>query len=105
MHAVLIKFQSTVPVGDLAAPFQEYAEALCGVPGLIAKTWIKDGETLGGFHIFRSRAEADSYLGGEMVAGLTGTEGFSDFVIEHFDVIDDLSVTTGTPAEALVGAG
>lgn len=101
MHAVLIKFQSTIPLGDLADPFQEYAEALCEVPGLIVKTWIKDGATLGGFHVFGSRAEADSYLGSEMVAGLTSMDGFSDFVIEHFDVIDGLSKVTGTPAEAL----
>lgn len=104
MHALLIRFQSTVPIGDLADPFRTYAEALCEVPGLVAKTWIKDGETLGGFHLFTSRAEADSYLGSEMVAGLTGTDGFSDFVVEHFDVLDELSRVTGTPADVLASA-
>jgi hypothetical protein len=97
MHAVLIRFHSDVPVADLAGPFADYAEAMRSIPGLILKTWIKDGETLGGFHVFASRAEADAYLGSEMVAGLTSNPGFKDFVIDHFDVIDELSYTTGTP--------
>lgn len=99
MHAVLVKFRSEISVADLAGPFGEYAEALCSVPGLISKTWIKDGDTLGGFHLFGSRAQADSYLGSEMVAGLTSTPGFSDFSIDHFDVIEGLSFKTGTPRE------
>ena len=101
MHAVLLKFHSDVPVKDLAGPFGDYAEAMRSVHGLIAKTWIQDGEILGGFHVFTSRAAADSYLGSEMVAGLTSNPAFSDFVIDHFDVIDELSYKTGTPRELL----
>jgi len=104
MHAVLITFTSAAPLDELAAPFGEYADALCGVSGLVAKTWIKDGETLGGFHVFTSRAEADGYLGSEMVAGLTSSPAFTDFAIAHFDVIDDLSYTTGTPMRELVAS-
>lgn len=105
MHALLITFRSTIPLSDLDQPFREYADALCRVPGLIAKTWLKDGETLGGFHVFTSRAEADAYLGSEMVAGLTATEGFSGFSIEHFDVVDALSRITGTPTMTLAAVG
>jgi hypothetical protein len=101
MHAVLVTFRSAVSVDELADPFREYAEALCLVPGLISKTWIKDGDTLGGFHVFESRAEAESYLGGEMVAGLTSNSAFTDFSIDHFDVLDDLSLITGTRQRVL----
>ena len=101
MHAVLITFRSTAAVEDLAGPFGEYAEALCSVPGLISKTWIGDGETLGGFHVFESRAEAETYLGSEMVAGLTSNPAFSEFSIDHYDVFDGLSEKTGTPNKAL----
>jgi hypothetical protein len=101
MHAVLVTFRSAASVDELADPFREYAEALCLVPGLISKTWIKDGDTLGGFHVFESRAEAESYLGGEMVAGLTSNPAFTDFSIDHFDVLDDLSLITGTRQRAL----
>ena len=101
MHALLITFQSAASVDDLKGPFREYAEALCSVPGLVAKTWIGDGETLGGFHIFESRAEAETYLGSEMVAGLTSNPAFSDFSIDHFEVLDELSRITGTPQQVL----
>lgn len=101
MHALLITFHSVAPIEELAEPFGEYAAALCSVPGLVSKTWIKDGDTLGGFHVFESRAEAEKYLGSEMVSGLTANPAFSDFSIDHFDVIDELSRITGTPQRAL----
>jgi len=101
MHAVLITFHSVAAVEDLAGPFGEYAEALRSVHGLVSKTWIKDGDTLGGFHVFGSRAEADTYLGSEMVAGLTSNPAFTEFSIDHYDVFDELSERTGTPNRAL----
>lgn len=104
MHAVLITFRSEAAMADLEEPFTDYAEALCGIPGLVAKTWIKDGTTLGGFHVFTSRAEAEAYLGSEMVAGLTANPAFSEFSIDHYDVIDELSAKTGTPLRALSAA-
>lgn len=101
MHAVLITFKSSAPVDQLEQPFREYAEALCGIGGLIAKTWIKDGETLGGFHVFTSRATADAYLGSEMVAGLTSNPAFENFTVDHYDVLEELSFITGTPRRQL----
>jgi hypothetical protein len=63
----------------------------------VAKTWIRDGSTLGGFHIFTSQEAAENYLKSEMVAGLTANPAFSDFQIRHFDVLDELSAITGSP--------
>jgi hypothetical protein len=101
MHAVLITFTSSASIDQLDQPFRDYAEALCDVSGLIAKTWIKDGETLGGFHVFTSRAAADAYLGSEMVAGLTSNPAFQDFEVDHYDVLEELSAITGTPRRQL----
>ncbi len=72
------------------------------MPGLVAKTWLRDGATLGGFHVFASRQAADDYLGGALVAGLTGNRAFSDFQIRHYDVLEDLSRITGSPQLAAV---
>ncbi len=105
MHAVLITFRSGASREDLAGPFTDYANALCNVDGLVAKTWIADGEVLGGFHIFTSREAADSYLGSEMVAGLTSNPAFHGFEIRHFEVLDELSRITGSPDVALARAG
>ena len=102
MHAVLVTFRSSTPVEQLEQPFKEYAEALRAVPGLIAKTWISgDDAILGGFHVFTNRADADAYLGSEMVAGLTSNPAFENFQIIHYGVLDELSVSTGTPTRQL----
>jgi len=100
MHAVLVTFTSSVPLEDLEGPFTDYAKALREVDGLVAKTWIADGSTVGGFHIFTTRPAADAYLGSEMVAGLTANPAFSGFEIRHFDILDRLSAMTGSPAPA-----
>ena len=97
MHAMLITFTSAVDVDDLQQPFHDYAEGLRAVDGLLAKAWLHDGRTLGGFHLFTSRSAAERYLAGEMVAGLTATPAFSDFAIRHWDVLEDLSAVTGFP--------
>ncbi len=101
MHAALITFTSSAPISELAEPFTEYAKALHGVNGLVAKTWIRDGETLGGSHIFTTRAAADAYLGSGMVAGLIANPAFHAFEIRHFDVLDGLSASTGSPRTSM----
>lgn len=100
MHAVLITFQSSVNLDDLVGPFTQYATALQRIEGLVVKTWIQDGATLGGFHIFTDRRAADDYLASEMVAGLTANDAFSGFEIRHFAVLEELSCMTGSPLVA-----
>lgn len=97
MHAMLITFRSTAELSDLKEPFDAYAKGLRAVDGLVCKTWLRDGQTLGGFHVFANRADAEQYLGSEMVAGLTSTPAFSGFEIRHWDVLEELSVINGTP--------
>jgi hypothetical protein len=104
MHGVLITFHSAAPIDALEAPFTAYAEQLRSIPGLIVKVWIRDGQTVGGFHVFADRAAADRYLGSEMVAGLTSNDAFTDFAIERYEVLEALSLVTGTPSVQLAGA-
>lgn len=95
MYAVMITFHSSVPAEELAAPFEEFAAALQRQPGLISKAWIRDGDTFGGFHLFENKAAADGYLESDLAAGLRMTEGFDDFDVRGFQVLDDLSAMTG----------
>lgn len=104
MHGVLITFHSAAPIEALEAPFASYAEQLRSIPGLITKIWIRDGETVGGFHVFADRDAADRYLGSEMVAGLTSNEAFTDFAITRYEVLEALSMVTGMPSVQLAGA-
>lgn len=98
MHAVLITFTSAASLDQLAAPFEEYANALQSVRGLIMKTWIADATTLGGFHIFASPQDADGYLQSELLATVASNPTFTNFAVTRFDVIDGLSAITGSPA-------
>jgi len=105
MHAVLITFRSEAALEDLAGPFTDYANAMTEVGGLVSKTWIADGNKVGGFHIFTSRQASEAYLDSEMVASLTTNPAFSGFEIRHFQVLDDLSRITGSPGMALADVG
>ena len=105
MHAVLITFRSEAALEDLAGPFTDYADAMREVGGLVSKTWIADGDVLGGFHIFNSRQAADVYLGSEMVAGLTSNPAFNGFEISHYEVLEELSRITWSPSDALAKTG
>ena len=98
MHAVLITFQSAAGTDDLAGPFAEYARALTAVPGLVTTTWLQDGATLGGFHLFADRRAAERYLDSELAARLTANPAFSGFAIRHFGVLEELSRITGSAA-------
>jgi Putative mono-oxygenase ydhR len=97
MHAVLITFTSSVTLDQLATPFAEYAEALRSVPGLVMKTWIADGSTLSGFHIFIDASTADTYLNGELCRSILNNPTFTSFDVRHFETIDSLSAVTGSP--------
>ncbi|MEE9417256.1 MAG: YdhR family protein [Acidimicrobiales bacterium] len=100
MHGLLITFTSAAQLDQLETPFTEYATALQAVSGLQSKAWIADGSTVGGFHVFDDRAAADAYLESELAAGLVGTDGFSNFQIRHFDILEGLSAITGVKARA-----
>ena len=98
MYALMITFRTSIPAEQLATPFEEYASALRRQPGLISKTWIRDGDTYGGFHLFDSEHAANAYVTSDLAAGLRATDGFDDFDVRGFEVLHDLSSTTGIVA-------
>ncbi len=95
MHGVLITFDCAATLDELTEPFTEYAKALQSQSGLVSKAWIGTETGYGGFHVFADRLSADGYLGSELAAGLMATDGFSNFEVTHFDVLQDLSAITG----------
>lgn len=95
MHGLLITFDCAAPIADLSEPFIGYAEALRSQDGLLTKIWISTDSGYGGFHVFGDRSSAESYLQSELAAGLMATDGFDNFEVQHFGVIEDLSALTG----------
>ncbi len=106
MQAVFITFRSAASPDELADGNRQYAEALRdgAAPGLIAKTWISDGPTLGGFCLFADRQAADRYLGGMFDEAVAKNPAFSDIRIECYDVDEALSAINNGLSAVAVGA-
>lgn len=91
MHAVLITYQATAAHDAPSDQCVERAGTLQAVPGLVMKTWLRDGDTLGGFYLFATREAADEYLASDLA------EASPAPAVRHFAVCDELSQATGTP--------
>lgn len=98
MYGLLVTFETKIPLADLAEPFTDYANALNNVAGLLTKTWLNDGDTVGGFHLFADKQAAESYLQSELAQGLMATDGFDAFESRGFEVLEELSAMTGIGA-------
>ncbi len=106
MHALFITFRSAVAPEELTEDFARYAEALRdgAARGLVGKTWLADGPSVGGFCLFEDRGVADRYLDGMFAEAVTANPAFSDVRVERYDVDEALSrITNGLGAQT-VGA-
>jgi len=98
MRILSVRFRSSTPFKDIEASWLAMAPQFNAVAGLLAKTWIHDGDLLGGIYTFRDQASIDAYLAGPIVAGLTSDPTLSEFRLEQYDVIENLSaITHGIP--------
>jgi hypothetical protein len=104
MHAVLITFHSEASLDELWEPFLESAPAIRDVPGLISKSWLRQGATLGGFYLFTDGDAAQTYLDGAIISEIKAMPAFSDFRVERYDVIEAMSAVTNGLGGAAVGA-
>jgi hypothetical protein len=106
MHALLITFRSAITREELQEDFTRAAEALRdgAARGLVSKTWLYDGSTVGSFCLFEDREVADSYLGGFFAEAITANPIFSDVRVERYDVNETLSRITGGLGSLAAGA-
>jgi hypothetical protein len=106
MHALVITFRSSVAPEALQEDFTRYAEALRdgAARGLVGKTWLSDGPTVGGFCLFADRGFADRYLEGMFSDAVTANPVFSDVRVERYDVDEALSRVTNGLGSVAVGA-
>jgi hypothetical protein len=107
MHACLITFKSAVAREALQGEFTRAAEALRdgATRGLVSKTWLADGQTVGSFCLFERGVDADDYLAGFFADAITANPIFSDIRVERYDVNESLSrITNGLGSLALSAA-
>jgi hypothetical protein len=97
MHAVLVTFTTSVPAEALEPAMLDYADALGSVDGLLTKAWLQDGDTLGGFYVFRDAEAARAYLDGPIFRGIRINPVFTGLRVREFGLIDHLGARTGMP--------
>ena len=90
MYALPITFYAADPLDQLEASFTDHAHTLREMPGLLSNAWIRNGDNLGGFHVFADRASAEASLSSDLAGSLRATDGFDDFEVRGFDVLEQL---------------
>ncbi len=103
MRILSVRFKSSTPFKDLEPSWLELAPEFNNVPGLLSKTWIQDGDLLGGIYTFRDKASIDAYVAGPIVTSMMTDPALSDFRLEQYDVLENLSaITHGIPAAVAI---
>lgn len=84
--------------GEMAKPFQK-------LDGMHWKIWL-DGEDrrVGGIYLFDSRAQAEAYVNGPIVASMKSNPNLQDVDVRIFDVRRRMSELTRAPLPALPAA-
>lgn len=91
--------QINFPFHESASEFRTAAQAavpmFTGIQGLLWKLWLIDEQRkeAGGIYLFGSRAAADAYAAGDIVARLRKTRPGTE--VKVFDDLREASVLTG----------
>ena len=80
----------------------EVARVIASQPGLIWKIWLRNEEAGegGGWYLFESRARAEDYLNGDLVARFRANPAFSEVSIKTFDIAEGATQITRGPIGA-----
>jgi Putative mono-oxygenase ydhR len=75
---------------------EQLAPAVAAVPGLLAKTWLTNGETgrFGGFYVFASRAAFERYVASELFDTLLSPGSVRDVTASEFSVAEIPTAST-----------
>jgi hypothetical protein len=94
-----VNMKFSIPSADLSGAWMDAAQPIADVPGLRWKVWLMNEERreAGGIYLFDSKAHAESYMGGPIVAALKASPAVSDISAKLFDVMEDHSAITRGP--------
>lgn len=75
---------------------QAETATFAAIPGLIAKTWLRDADTntYGGVYLWCDREAYEAYVAGEVWAAVAGDASLSDVTSRDFAVFEDLTTAT-----------
>jgi Putative mono-oxygenase ydhR len=94
-----VNMKFSIPRSDLAAAWLDAAQSIADVPGLRWKVWLMNEaeHEAGGIYLFESKAAAEAYVAGPIVAALKASPVVSNISAKFFDVMGDHSAVTRGP--------
>lgn len=107
MAIVQINFGNDISEEELAIRSgPELAQVFTTLPGLLWKIWLRDParRESGGIYLFESRAAAEAYVNGPIVARIKGNPDYADVSVKIFDVREGQSRITRAPLAGLLAA-
>jgi hypothetical protein len=80
---------------------------LAGVAGLMWKVWILNAESqeAGGIYLFDSKASADAFLNGPLIAQIKALPAIRDISVKQFEVMKGVTAVTRGPVGITATAG
>lgn len=104
MHAVFMTFEFSGGSGELTTTFSGFADTLNEASGLVTNTWMRDGSTIGGFHVFRTTQAAEQFLKSGRVRALAVNPSVSDFYVRLFSTLTHTGATLAESALVMQAA-
>lgn len=94
-----VNLKFSIPRADLAAAWLGVAQPIADLPGLRWKVWLMNEaeNEAGGIYLFDSKAAAESYMAGPIVAALKASPAVSNISAKLFDVLEEHSAITRGP--------
>ena len=103
-----VNLKFNIPRADLAVAWLGAAQPIADTPGLQWKVWLmNEAESeAGGIYLFESKAAAQAYMEGPIVASLKASPAISNISAKLFDVLSEHSAITRAPLNfAFASAG
>lgn len=94
-----VNLKFSIARADLSVAWLALAKPIAATAGLNWKVWLMNEaeHEAGGIYLFESKASAQAYLSGPIVAGLKASPAVSDISAKLFDVLPDHSAITRAP--------
>lgn len=97
MHLQMVTYRiENVGESDFIETNTEFARMMAGVPGLVAKIWLRgpteDG--YGGVYLWQDRDACNNFLAGDLWAEVVSDASLLDLATQDFEVMDDLTRIT-----------
>lgn len=94
-----VNLKFSIPRADLEAAWLGAAQPIADSPGLRWKVWLMNEaeNEAGGIYLFESKAAAESYMSGPIIAALKSSPAVSNISAKLFDVLEEHSAITRAP--------